>query len=117
MVEIQTKGGCTTYYTDTVTVNSAGIEEPQANGNLFLAYPNPFRSILTIHYELSGSKIVTLSLYDIAGRQVASIGDGLRHSGRYDIYFHPADYGLQAGYYTLIAYIGEEYLTQGLIMR
>ena len=95
---IRTRGGCTTYYTDTITVNSAGIEQPFANSNLFQAYPNPFRGALTIHYELTGNKIVTLNLFDVAGRLVATVGDGLRHSGRYDVYIHPVDYGLKAGY-------------------
>jgi len=114
---IKSASGCETVYTDTVSVTSAGIQPIIANSNLFAAYPNPFKNELDIHYELIGTKTVVLKLYDATGRLIANISDGIRHTGRYDIYINPTEYRLRAGLYILNAWFDQEYLTQKLVME
>ncbi len=114
---MKSANGCETVYTDTISVTSAGIQPLIANSNLFAAYPNPFKNTLVIHYELIGTKNVVLQLYDATGRLVTNIYDGIRHTGRYDIYIDPTEYGLRAGLYVLNAYFDQEYLCQKLVME
>jgi len=114
---IKSASGCETIYTDTISVTSAGIQPMIANANLFAAYPNPFTKTLIIHYEIVGNKNVILKLYNVSGKQVATIFEGVRHTGRYDIRINPAQLGLRAGLYFLGAYFNEEYLSQKLIME
>jgi cyclomaltodextrinase / maltogenic alpha-amylase / neopullulanase len=46
-------------------------------------YPNPFNPVTTIHYEIPASGIVTLRVYDLLGREVATLADGIMGAGRY----------------------------------
>jgi len=114
---MESKGGCVTYYRDTMSTDASGIHPITANANVFQAYPNPFRDEVIIHYELTGPRQVNLTLYDMAGRQLAILQDGLQYPGRYDIPVLPSRYGLKAGFYLVKAYFGEVYLTQKLVLQ
>jgi PKD repeat protein len=114
---IKSNSGCETFYTDTISVTSAGIQPLMANSNLFAAYPNPFKNSLVIHYEIIGSKNVILKFYDVTGKLALNINEGIRHTGRYDLFIDPTEYRLRAGMYILNAYFDQEYLSQKLVME
>ncbi len=44
-------------------------------------YPNPFRSTTTIGYALASEGHVSLKLYDVSGREVATLVDGVEAAG------------------------------------
>jgi PKD repeat protein len=113
----ETKTGCVSYYLDTLSAGSTGIQPINANSNLFQAYPNPFSNTLVVHYELTHNRNVSLKLYDATGKLATTIVDEAEHAGRYDIEFHPADHGVKTGIYLLIAVFGEVYLSQRLVMQ
>ncbi len=46
-------------------------------------YPNPFRSTVTIDFKLVTPGFVQLSVYDLLGREVATMADGTRNPGNY----------------------------------
>ena len=46
-------------------------------------YPNPFNPSTTIGYEVPVTSRVRLSVYDVLGREVALLADGLRQPGSY----------------------------------
>jgi beta-glucanase (GH16 family) len=46
-------------------------------------YPNPFNPSTTLHYELKVGSYVTLTVYDLVGREVATLARGFRTAGRY----------------------------------
>jgi hypothetical protein len=54
---------------------------PVAEIALRSSYPNPFRGVTTIIYELSRSRHVVLSVYDLLGRKVATLVDEVRPAG------------------------------------
>ncbi|MEW6652133.1 MAG: glycoside hydrolase family 3 C-terminal domain-containing protein [Bacteroidota bacterium] len=51
-------------------------------------YPNPFNPTTTISYQLPIASRVTLKVYDILGREVASLVDEYKNAGNYKITFN-----------------------------
>ena len=60
-------------------------------------YPNPFNPATTISYQLKDAGFVSLSVYDILGREVARLVNGFQQPGSKTVSFH-AD-NLQSGVY------------------
>ncbi|MBU0520183.1 T9SS type A sorting domain-containing protein, partial [bacterium] len=72
--------------------------------------PNPFNPTTTFSYELPEAVQVSLTVYDISGRQVATLVDGYRNAGTYQTEFHAE--GLASGVY-LYHLNADEYQTTG----
>ena len=63
-----------------------GPEDPPATGlRLEQSYPNPFSPSMTIRYSLPARSHVRLALYDVAGREVAVIQDGVQTAGPHEL--------------------------------
>jgi len=60
-------------------------------------YPNPFNPTTVIQYEIPGRSHVTLTVYDILGRRVATLVNDFREAGRYNVMFNGR--GLASGMY------------------
>ena len=70
-------------------------------------YPNPFNSSTAIRYELPSGSHVNISIYDMLGRKVQAVQDGLQPAGCHQVIFDASElssgiyfYRLQAGDYT-----------------
>jgi hypothetical protein len=50
-------------------------------------YPNPFNPTTTIRYELPKASIVTLSVFDILGREVSVLVNERRDAGSHEVNF------------------------------
>jgi len=68
------------------------------------AYPNPFNPQTTFVFELGATASVRLGVYDVAGRRVADLFDGVLASGRHEVAWRPRSlasgvylYRLEAG--------------------
>ena len=48
-------------------------------------YPNPFNPATTIEYILPQQSHVKMAVYDIMGREIAILVDGLKNAGRYSV--------------------------------
>ena len=77
-------------------------------------YPNPFNPETLIVYELPGTEHVRLEVFDMAGRSVAVLADGVRPSGRHRIRFD-AD-GLPSGLYVYRMQAGREILARKMML-
>jgi len=55
--------------------------------NLYQNYPNPFNPSTTISFDLPNSEFVTLTVYDVLGKQVTSLVNEFKNAGRYSIRF------------------------------
>jgi hypothetical protein len=60
-------------------------------------YPNPFNPSTMISYDLPRSSTVSLRVYDLFGREVATLVDGARAAGRHQEIFDGR--GLASGVY------------------
>jgi len=78
------------FYLDDVSVIDDAISSVKAvnfsesgvsSFTLYNAYPNPFNMNVTIPYELTQPGAVTLSIYDVSGRQVKTLFTGSQHPG------------------------------------
>jgi hypothetical protein len=70
-------------------------------------FPNPFNPVTTINYQLPKSSMVTLSVYDVSGRQVAELVNGWRDAGAHNVTFDASTlasglyfYRIEAGGFT-----------------
>jgi hypothetical protein len=53
-------------------------------------YPNPFNPSTTIHYQIPNAGHVLLKVYDMLGREVATLVDGIKEVGSYSANFDGA---------------------------
>lgn len=67
-------------------------------------YPNPFNPVTGIEYNIATTGDVSLTVYDVLGREVATLAQEIQSAGNYTVQFDGADlpsgvyiYRLQAG--------------------
>jgi hypothetical protein len=96
------------YYKRNPTGNVTGIEnissELPEEFNLDQNYPNPFNPSTSIQYAINNKQFVALKVYDLLGREVATLVDEYKSAGTYEVKFDAAQissgiyfYKLQAG--------------------
>ncbi len=78
------------------TPTSVGSAIPRTT-RLLHNYPNPFGRTTHIHFELAEPGDVSLDLYDVLGRKVATIADGFRAAGQHTVVLDGAS--LDSGVY------------------
>ena len=54
-------------------------------------YPNPFNPVTTIQYDLPESTEITLKVFDLTGRTVAVLENGVRSAGTHTVSFEALD--------------------------
>lgn len=89
-------GGNNIYLDDINITSPVGIAGPVADGLYFGIYPNPAERGHTISYRFEGESQVSLSLHDVAGREISRITEGTLAGGSYD---HQIDMPLSKGLY------------------
>jgi DNA-binding beta-propeller fold protein YncE len=66
-------------------------------------YPNPFNPTTVIGYQLAVSSVVTLKVYDVLGREVATLVNERKAAGTYTASFNAAKYSSGVYFYKLQA--------------
>ncbi len=92
------------------TADGVIVSEFALNG----AYPNPFNPTTTISYNLDAGQRVTLRVYDISGREVATLVDGYRNAGVHEAVFDAS--GLASGIYITKLTAGNQTATAKLVL-
>jgi hypothetical protein len=77
-------------------------------------YPNPFNPTTTIRYELPKQAFVTLKVYDLLGKEVATLVQETKTAGSYLASFHAAHLSSGIYFYKLTA--GEFTTTKKLVL-
>lgn len=80
-----------------LAVADVEVDAP-AHAALAGSFPNPFAGTTTIRYYLEHDGIVRLRVYDLAGREVATLADTFQEGGRWYLVPFSAD-GLASGTY------------------
>jgi protocatechuate 3,4-dioxygenase beta subunit len=77
--------------TFTIGINlPTGVEDSNAQPDgftLYQNYPNPFNPVTTIKYHLPLGSEVKLVVYDVFGREVATLMDGKQSAGTHEVKF------------------------------
>jgi hypothetical protein len=74
------------------TVNTGSKTMDQSSGDCRIRnYPNPFKSSTEISYILSQTDYVKIAVYDMTGRNITTIDQGLREKGVHTIEWIPKD--------------------------
>ncbi len=79
---------------------TTGINEPAANTNKVLVYPNPFTGKTTINYTLSNGSngdIVRMVIYDITGKEITTLVNAEQYAGSHSVNFDAE--GIAGGIY------------------
>jgi predicted acyl esterase len=82
---------------------SSGIHSNNENINeqytLYQNYPNPFNPVTVIKFSIPKNGLVTLKIYDIAGKEITTLVNSQKSAGTYSYYFNAADFNLSSGVY------------------
>jgi len=86
-------------------------------------YPNPFNPSTIVRYSLPAKAFVTVTLYDILGREVKQLVNSLQEAGLYDIEWdgtnregHPAASGLYFCRMTALTSTGQFSQTRKMLL-
>jgi hypothetical protein len=94
-----------------VTLPSA---EPPTQWSLEQNYPNPFNPSTTIKYELPRASQVTLSVFDILGREVSVLVNERKNAGSHEVKFDGS--ALASGVYFYRIHAGDYVATKKLLL-
>jgi len=94
--------------------SSAGPVASAVRSGELRVSPNPFNPTTSIDFALQRDGHVSLRVYDVAGREVATLIDGERTAGNHRAVFTGA--GLSSGIYMAVLDTGAERVTQRLVL-
>ncbi len=66
-------------------------------------YPNPFNPSTVIGYQLTAVSEVTLKVYDVLGREVATLVSGMEQAGTHSVRFDGSKFSSGVYFYSIVA--------------
>jgi len=78
------------------------------------AYPNPFNSSTCISYNLDRDAVITLKLFDLSGREVATLVNGKQLAGKHSTNWNAEN--MPSGSYLLRLSDGKQERTTKLLL-
>lgn len=98
-----------------VLVSQISTKSPD-NFSLQQNYPNPFNPSTRINYELKITNYVSLKVFDLLGKEVASLVNEKQSAGSYAVDFNSSEYNLPSGIYFYTLTAGEFKETRKLVL-
>jgi hypothetical protein len=90
------------FRTGFVGIKPIGTEIPK-EFRLYDNYPNPFNPTTKIRFDIPGQTLATLTVYDVLGREVATLVNDQLNPGIYELEFDGLNYPSGVYYYRLTA--------------
>lgn len=86
-------------------LNATSISENETSKEFTLKqnYPNPFNPNTTINYSLAAKSFVILKVFDVQGREVATLVNGIEQPGYKSVNFNAGNFASGVYYYRLQA--------------
>ncbi len=106
--------GAVAYNPDGVTTINKPVIQSPAKFTLNQNYPNPFNPSTTIHYQLSASGNVELTVYNTLGQEIKKLVNGMQQAGQHSVTF-TAEH-LPSGIYFYKLSANGQYATQKMIL-
>ena len=77
-------------------------------------YPNPFNPTTTINYQLPQDGLVTIKIYDMLGKEVSTLVNEFKNTGRYNVSFNASN--LASGTYLYQLKVNDFVSTKKLVL-
>lgn len=97
-----------------VVDGTGGDATPPARAELRQNYPNPFNPSTRLRFALPAAADARLSIYDLAGREVARLWDGPRAAGWWEVEWRP--FGQASGVYFARLRLDDAVFTRKLVL-
>jgi photosystem II stability/assembly factor-like uncharacterized protein len=98
-----------------VNVKQTSSQLPE-NFSLEQNYPNPFNPSTVIRYQLSVAGFTTLKVFDLLGKEVASLVNEKQSAGSYAVDFNSAEYNIPSGIYFYTLNTGDFKETKKMVL-
>lgn len=99
-----------------VTGIASGTEELPGEFALDQNYPNPFNPATTISFDLPSASAVTLTIYDVLGREVATLVDDTRRAGHHTVVWNAGNAASGVYFYRLVT-AGHSVVRKMMVVR
>ncbi len=70
--------------TGTIKIGLGGEPAPESAVNLVGNFPNPFTESTTIAYQVDETKPLTLTIWNLSGKRIATLAEGVHEPGYYE---------------------------------
>jgi len=99
-----------------ITPQFTGTDELKNKTSISLSqnFPNPFKDQTSIRYYLAEQSSVSLSVFDITGREVAILINEIQNAGNYQATFNAAR--LESGVYYYQLQAGDDIVTKKMMI-
>ena len=97
------------YWCDTISfrvTNPLNVPEQEESPTAFALeqnYPNPFNPATTVEFRIQSSEFVSLSVYDLLGREVATLVNEVKQPGVYTVQWDASEVSSGLYIYRLVA--------------
>jgi len=107
--------GCSATLSDSISVTKSGIENTANTLKGISVFPNPFEGISNIYYTLSTPGMVNIEIYDVQGKQIVQVKNGIYPAGQYSDIFDTKKYNAVGGVYYLKMNVSGQFIIIKLV--
>jgi PKD repeat protein len=107
-ITFNAQGGNNFYIDNLMTGMVTSVSEVSKSQLGFEAFPNPFSSETNLRYNLPLNTHVTISVYDITGKQIATVVNEQQTTGTHNVSINKNTLGLTKGIYFVKITLGHE---------